>query len=200
MDDSRPSRPDLPDIRTVFWVREPPVTGHCLARVEQLADGSGWLTSGAEVVREDGRGLACSFEVRLDQAWRTRSARVRALAEEQGEVSVLVDPEGRWWVDDHPRPDLDGCTDLDVAATPLTNTYPIRRFADLPVGASRTAPVAWVEVPRLVVHRVEQTYTRLPPVAGRAAWEYADPTHGAFTLTVDDDGLVVDYAGFATRL
>lgn len=59
-----------------------------------------------------------------------------------------------------------------------------------------TSPVAWVDVPELGVTRVEQTYRRLGPLR----WAYADPAHGAFELTVDDDGLVVDYTGFATRV
>ena len=46
------------------------------------------------------------------------------------------------------------------------------------------------------MHRVEQTYRRL----GERRWEYADPTYGTFALEVDDDGLVVDYEGLATRV
>lgn len=56
--------------------------------------------------------------------------------------------------------------------------------------------MAWVDVPSLGVTRVDQTYRRL---ADRT-WEYSDPTHGAFGLTVDDAGLVRDYEGFARRL
>ncbi|MGL5863957.1 MAG: putative glycolipid-binding domain-containing protein, partial [Phycicoccus sp.] len=46
----------------------------------------------------------------------------------------------------------------------------------------------------------EQTYERRPDRDGLAAWRYSDPQHGAFELTVDDGGLVVDYAGFARRV
>ena len=86
--------------------------------------------------------------------------------------------------------------DVDVAATPLTNTFPIRRFADLAVGESRTTPVAWVEVPSLRVLRVEQTYERL----GSRTWRYSDPQHGAFVLEVDSDGVVDRYERFAVRI
>ncbi len=103
-------------------------------------------------------------------------------------------------VDGVHRPDLDGCLDVDIAATPLTNTFPIRRLARLSVGQVATSPVAWVDVPGLGTTRVDQTYRRLTPVDGRDAWEYGDPLHGAFTLTVDDDGLVVDYECFARRV
>ena len=51
-------------------------------------------------------------------------------------------------------------------------------------------------VPGLEVTRVEQTYRRLGP----SRWRYSDDAHGAFELTVDDDGLVVEYTGMATRV
>jgi hypothetical protein len=35
---------------------------------------------------------------------------------------------------------------------------------------------------------------------GLARWRYSDPLHGAFVLSVDTDGLVVDYEGFARRI
>ena len=72
----------------------------------------------------------------------------------------------------------------------------VNRLAGLPTGATVTIPVAWVDVPGLEVTRVDQSYRRL---ADRR-WEYRDERHGAFQLSVDDDGLVVDYAGFATRV
>ena len=110
---------------------------------------------------------------------------------------------GEWRVRGRRRRDLDGCVDIDVAATPLTNTFPIRRLARVGVGESRTVPVAWVEVPTLRVVRVEQTYTRLGPlhgVRGGQRWLYGDPVHGTRDITVDRDGLVIDYEGFAERV
>jgi hypothetical protein len=108
--------------------------------------------------------------------------------------------DGRWTVDGAARPDLDGCVDVDIAATPLTNTFPIRRLTDVPIGEAVTSAVAWVDVPALRVTRVDQTYERLGHLDGLARWRYRDPLHGAFLLAVDDEGLVVDYEGFARRI
>jgi uncharacterized protein len=156
---------------------------------------------GCEVLAGPDEVLACWFEVTVDHSWLTREVEVRSVGQ-GGErvVGLLADEGRRWSVDDVHRPDLDGCVDVDIAATPLTNTFPIRRLAGLRVGESATAPVAWVDVPGLSVTRVEQTYQRMPAVDGLDAWRYSDPKHGAFTLTVDPDGLVVDYEDFATRV
>jgi len=51
-------------------------------------------------------------------------------------------------------------------------------------------------VPTSAVSRVDQTYHRLD----RRRWRSSDPKHGAFELSVDGAGLLVDYEGFASRL
>ena len=173
--------------------------GHSVARCEAV-DG-GWLFHATEVLVAADEVLACCFRVRLDDRWQTVTADVTAVAA-AGELTLalVADESRRWTVDGVHRPDLDGCIDVDVAATPLTNTVPIRRLDGLGVGQPVTSPVAWVDVPGLGVTQVEQTYERLPDRDGLAAWRYSDPNHGSFTLTVDDDGLVVDYEGFARRV
>lgn len=179
----------------VAWRRTHEGQGHSMARVERLDDG--WLCSATEVLASVRETVACTFRVRLDADWLTREVEVRAIGEAgEGRLQLRADEHRRWRRDGRPAEDLDGCVDVDVAATPLTNTFPIRRLAGLAVGEEVTTPIAWVDVPALGVTRVEQTYRRLGP----RRWQYRDPQHGAFTLTVDQDGLVVDYEGFATRV
>jgi uncharacterized protein len=182
------------------WERADEGVGHSVARLEP--DGDGWLAHGVEVLaaEPDAGPLACWFRVRLDAGWLTREVDVRALdAGGERTIALRADDERRWTLDGRPRPDLDGCLDVDVAATPLTNTFPVRRLTapdGLAVGERTTLAVAWVAVPTLAVTRVEQTYERL----AEARWRYRDDTHGAFDLTVDADGVVVDYEGLARRV
>jgi uncharacterized protein len=184
-------------MRIVAWERTDQRRGLSLARREQLDDG--WRFHGSEILVGD-ETLSCTFGVVVGPDWVTRRAEVLSVSG-GGEVRrVLEASEGRWTVDGHPRPDLEGCVDVDIAATPLTNTFPIRRLADLAVGESVTSAVAWVDVPTLAVARVDQTYERLPDRDRLACWRYRDPAHGAFVLTVDHEGLVVDYERFATRI
>jgi hypothetical protein len=184
-----------PSVRVLAWQRADEDTGHSIARVERLPDG--WLCHGSEVVVGPGAPLACGFRVDLDADWATRTVEVWSMSEAgERRLRLAADADGRWWRNGTRAPDLDGCIDVDVAATPLTNTFPINRLAGLAVGASATSPVAWVDVPGLSATRVDQTYQRL---ADRR-WRYSDQQHGGFDLSVDDDGLVVDYAGFATRV
>lgn len=176
------------------WRRDDESDGHSLGSVRSTE--GGWTAHGTEVLIGADT-LACWFRVDLDAAWATRTVHVRAISD-QGETTLDLgaDSARRWTVDGIVDRRLDGCLDVDIAATPLTNTFPIRRLTDLDVGESRTAPVAWVAVPTLRVVRVDQTYRRL----GARRWEYSDPTHGAFVLDVDDHGVVTAYEGFAVRV
>jgi len=178
----------------VAWERTDGWVGHSVARAEAIT--AGWLFHGAEVVAEP-EPLSCWFRVEVDEGWVTSSAEVLAFAGlGERRLDLRADGDRRWSRNEVPVPQLDGCLDVDIAATPLTNTFPIRRLHDLQVGVAVTIPVAWVDVPTLTVDRVEQTYRRL----GRSVWEYRDPTYGPFRLTVDADGLVVDYEGLARRV
>ncbi|WP_052436556.1 putative glycolipid-binding domain-containing protein [Georgenia sp. SUBG003] len=176
------------------WERTDESPGQSVARAESTPDG--WLFHGAEVLTGPGP-ASCWVRVEVDKSWMTRNAEVLAFAR-LGERRLVLHADGdrRWFRDGVRAPQLDGCLDVDVAATPLTNTFPVRRLHDLPVGEAVTVPVAWVDVPALTVDRVDQTYHRL----GRSAWEYRDPHHGPFRLTVDDHGLVLDYEGLARRV
>lgn len=94
------------------------------------------------------------------------------------------------------QPQLAGCLDVDIAATPFTNTLPVRRLG---AALQRRTPIAvvYVAVPSLSVRRMEQAYTRL----GGGRYLYEGPI-GAFQaeLELDADGLVRHYPSLFTRL
>lgn len=182
--------------KTVAWRRVgPDDEGHSVARIEERAEG--WWTLGEEVLLAPEGAIGCRFEVELGMDWLPTKVTAEAVGElGTARLTLRRDASARWFDPDGEIAELSGCLDIDIAATPLTNTYPIRRYAAMGVGESRTAPVAWVEVPSLRVERVEQTYTRI----GRTEWRYGDLQHGTFEITVDDDGLVVDYEDFAQRI
>jgi hypothetical protein len=121
------------------------------------------------------------YRVEADERWVTRLARV-----EVGERVLLLehDGAGRWLLGGVPRPDLEGCLDVDLGVTPSTNTLPIRRLGD----AGGELPAAWVGFPELTLERLEQRYTPL----GDGRWRYEAGDFAA-DLVVDDRGLVVTY-------
>ncbi len=92
-----------------------------------------------------------------------------------------------------------GALDCDLGLCPVTNTMPILRLGLLGVAASPTTlTMAWVDVPSLQVIRGDQVYSSSGH-GGRVDYESAERDFHA-ALTVDDDGVVVDYPGLATRI
>jgi len=156
---------------------------------------------GREVVVDGGEAWAVTFRVELDRGWRTRLAHM-ALVDDGGERTLLLeaDGEGNWLRNGTPSPELQGCLDVDFAATPFTNTFVIRRLG-LSVGETAEIRAAWVGVPHLEVEALEQTYLHLQPRAGVDRYEYrASGAYEGWIIEVDQDGVAIDYQGFARRI
>jgi hypothetical protein len=126
--------------------------------------------------------------VRMDRAadgWRVTTA-------EQGDLSAKLSTAPPPGTEDPDR--LADAVDIDLYASPLTNTLPLHRLDLTTPGRTETIVAAWVLLPSLAVIANAQTYTVLAP--GRV--RYAS---GSFTadLDLDENGYVVHYPGLATR-
>ena len=137
------------------------------------------------------------FAARYRILWRVRRLEVSLVGWERG-LELSSDGAGRWT--DHPgapRPDLEGAMDVDLSATPFTNTLPIRRLG-LGSGQSETIQVVYVRLSDLTVSIDRQRYRCLEP--GRR-YQYESVDSGFIReIEVDDDGLVVTYPGLFRRV
>ncbi len=148
----------------------------------------------------DGQPLEVAYRLTYDREWRFLSGAVRASAggadetDEAGRGLELVRAEdGAWRVNGEPRPDLAGCSDLDVMVTPFTNTPPLWRL-DLAPGEGRELRVAWVRFPDLAVTPVRQEYRRLGEDEPPSRFLYRNLESGfEGELTVDGHRLVETY-------
>ncbi|WP_069161978.1 putative glycolipid-binding domain-containing protein [Nocardia altamirensis] len=138
----------------------------------------GWVTA-----VEDGRVFAVGYEITLDPSWHTRRARVTSRAPDGKHVVELVtDGTGIWTVDGTRFDSLDGCLDVDLAASALTNAFPVHRLG-CEIGESAEAPAAYVDVDTLTVTRLEQRYRRIEDDGARQRFAYAAPEFD-FTSTL----------------
>src|SRR5882724_3796668 len=124
-----------------------------------LTVGDGAIAAdGVVVVELDGATTRLRYALRCDGSWRIRTA---SLSLEQGDarraVALACDDAGSWRVDGIVRPDLAGCTEIDIQGTPFTNTLPIRRLG-LRADAPQLLHVAYVIVPGLTVEPGTQEY------------------------------------------
>ena len=111
-----------------------------------------------------------------------------------------VDGQGRWRVDGEVASHLDGCLDIDLASSAMTNALPVHRL-DLPTGAGAAAPAAYVRALDLSVERLDQDYVRTADEGRYQRYHYAAPVFDfACRLVYDKSGLVLDYPGIAVRV
>jgi hypothetical protein len=161
---------------------------------------SGWTAA-----VEDGHRWVVGYEITVDaDTFLTRHARVWHRTDDGPAETVLAaDGNGQWTVDGRARPELDGCLDVDLESSAVTNLLAVRRL-DLGVGAQAEAPAAYVRALDLRVERLEQSYTRRGDDDGSPAplaFRYAAPVFAVdVVLRCDAAGLVVHYPHLATRL
>ncbi|MGD2115776.1 MAG: putative glycolipid-binding domain-containing protein [Acidobacteriota bacterium] len=134
------------------------------------------------------------YELSYDSRWRFLGGEIRSTeGATTRELHLVRDEGGEWRVDDEARPDLAGCSDLDVMVTPFTNTPPLWRL-DLAPGEARAFRVAWVRFPELTVTPVRQEYARLGENDPPTRFLYRNLDSGfEDELAVDEHRLVVVY-------
>jgi hypothetical protein len=144
---------------------------------------------------------AVHYEIVVDDAWRTRSARVAGWTEAgRQDVAIDGDGAGRWRVNGVAAPELDGCLDIDLESSACTNTLPVHRL-ELAVGQTASAPAAYVRALDLGVERLEQHYARVDDDRDQPRYDYSAPVLAFHArLVYDTYGLVVEYPGIARRV
>ena len=163
-----------------------------------LAEGPDGVRAESVVIgTDDGGPFAIRYGLACDAGWRVRALEVVSIGDGR-RIAVRADGAG-YWTDEAGAalPALDGAIDVDIAATPFTNTLPIRRLG-LAAGQAAEIVTAYVSVPALGVAPDPQRYTCLVP-GRRYRYESLDSD---FTreIETDGDGLVTDYPGLFRRV
>jgi hypothetical protein len=112
---------------------------------------------------------------------------------------LTTDGAEHWFdSDNHLLLALDGCIDIDITATPFTNTLPIRRL-EWSVGQSRSLDMVYIRIPELTIERATQQYTCLEKNEQGSLFEFRQQDFSA-TLPIDADGFVQNYPKLFRRL
>ncbi len=180
---------------TILWqATRPAGLEHCHVRGTR----SGWSFDGVLLGALDEQPLRITYRISCDRFWRVGMVNVtRWLGRDERTLRIGLAPTGEW-VDYLAGSDLShlaGCTDVDLAFSPITNTLAIRRL-NLAVGQSAEIRAAWVRFPSLAVEPLAQRYERL----SEARYRYESSTGYRTELEVDSFGLVVNYPGLWQRV
>ena len=160
---------------------------------------TGYRLRGVTTALEDGLAWSVGYRIDLDDAWHTE--RVEVLnSTVDGERRVSIRRHGeRWSVNGVPQPALDGCADVDLESSSVTNTLPVHRLR-FDRGQPVSAPAAFVWANDLRVEREEQLYTLTRTENDEIGFHYDSPTFDfQCELTFDRAGLILTYPGIAVR-
>ncbi|MGH3900368.1 MAG: putative glycolipid-binding domain-containing protein [Pseudonocardiaceae bacterium] len=168
---------------------------------ERSIRASGCLVSAQQ---DSAEAYSASYSLATDEVGVVQRLTVRTLRA-QGEqyVSLTRSEEGIWLVDrvgegaGTVRTSFSGALDIDLAFSPLFNALPVRRLGLHRAAAHHDLPVVFVSLPGLEVGCVQQTY-RTAAVGETTVVSFASELLEA-ELTVDGDGLVLQYPGLALR-
>ena len=177
-----------------------PWEGPGLEHLRLVTSDDGVVANGLVIGLEAGRPFRIGYEVRCDERWRVREVWVATPDSERPVLELLADGEGYWKRrGGESVPELDGCIDVDISATPFTNTLPIRRLGLEPV-ESEELTVTYIRVPELLVGPERQLYGCLEEQADGGLYRFeALPSGFTAELPVDAEGLVIDYPGLFRR-
>ena len=148
----------------------------------------GWQFSGIMVAKLQGKRFGARYELLASETFAIRSCRIEKISPGREKVTMVEFRDAKWIVDGKHRVDLRECTDLDLEASPVTNTIPIRRY-NLKLGEHVDLNVAWVRFPSLRVTRLKQSYERI----GDGKYRYRSASGFTAIILVDNFGLVKRY-------
>ncbi|MGB6165932.1 MAG: putative glycolipid-binding domain-containing protein [Pseudonocardiaceae bacterium] len=153
--------------------------------------------------QQEGSGAySASYSLATDEAGVAQRLTVRtAWAKGEQHVAVTRSEEGIWLVDHGQgaaRTHFGGALDIDLESSPLFNALPIRRLGLHRSAARHDLPVVFVALPSLEVCRVSQTYRTVS--LGEPAVVSLSSDSWEAELTVDINGLALEYPGLARRV
>lgn len=142
--------------------------------------------------------FSASYNLVTDEAGATlRLSLSLTLAERDRQLSIARDEENMWSITDHQglsRGSFDGALDVDMVFSPFFNALPIRRTGVYKSTESVTVPVVYVSLPELAVGPAAITYS-----SGPDGIKLHSPVADT-TVTVDENGFILDYPGLAERI
>jgi hypothetical protein len=146
--------------------------------------------------------FSASYDLVTDESGATKRLSLSVTsAERDRQLSIARDEENMWLITDHQgqtRASYEGALDVDVVFSPFFNALPIRRTGLYRRTDSVNLPVVYVSLPDLTVKQASISYSSLGPDSGEGIKLHSPVAQT--TITVDNDGFILDYPGLAARI
>ncbi|HEY0605341.1 MAG TPA: putative glycolipid-binding domain-containing protein [Herpetosiphonaceae bacterium] len=184
--------------RHIVWHRaEEPGIEHLYLR----EDSEHVSADGMIVGMIDGQLFRLRYEVQCDATYQFQSVNVQMLQPFQQTLTLERADDGIWRDgDQNVLHDLAGAYDIDLSASPFTNTLSIRRL-NLQLDQPTEILVAFIELPAFTVRPERQRYTLTHASSEYNIYHFEHLSTGyTEDIRVDAAGFVIDYPGLFQRV
>jgi uncharacterized protein len=147
------------------------------------------------IINRGEKPFTIKYSLTCEPSWKVKTLNLEQV-ETKEKIRLESDRYGSWSNDSGIIPKLHGAIDVDITATPFTNTLPIRR---LKLGEKQHADilVVYIKIPELSVDIDLQRYTCLSKDTFLFEQVYSN---FARKIETDKDDLVVTYPGLFKRI
>ncbi|MFJ8090698.1 putative glycolipid-binding domain-containing protein [Lysinibacillus sp. NPDC095746] len=137
------------------------------------------------------------YKVDLDANWFTKKLTI--MVDEHNSLKLTSDGKGNWFENDGQVIDkLKGAIDIDISATPFSNSLPINRM-NWVLNQEEHFEMVYISIPSLEVKKVPQSYKYLNNNGKLRYFKYRSYDYETI-ICVDEQGLVIDYPNLFRRI
>ncbi|MDQ0352322.1 hypothetical protein J2R98_002166 [Alkalibacillus filiformis] len=138
-----------------------------------------------------------NYNVELNEHWLTKKFSINV--ENTGSLELHTDGEGNWFNNGGEIIDkLEGAIDIDISATPFSNTLPINRI-NWSINQIEHFHMVYISTPSLETKKVPQSYQYIRKEGELRYFKYRCYDYETI-ICVDSNGLVVDYPNTFSRV
>jgi uncharacterized protein len=178
--------------RSIIW-RRLDLPGHEFAHFSSV--GEKYFLEGSAIFVYEADCCQLNYQIECRNNWETSRVKVSGyLGNENIEIEIFADSNKRWSLNGKQVATVDGCTDIDLNFSPVTNSLPIRRL-EMKIGEKAKVRAAWLRFPSFELEPLEQIYERI----SENSFLY-ESAGGAFRAEIETDnfGLAIKYGDFWT--
>ncbi|MFB5662579.1 putative glycolipid-binding domain-containing protein [Alteribacillus sp. HJP-4] len=179
-------------MRTYIW-RNEETTGLEYAEVEELSDK---IHVNSTIINGSPSAYKADYFFLLTKQWEVVNIRVIIAASGR---RLHLRKKGEKWLDADKKelPELTGAIDVDISATPFSNTLPIKRLS-WETGHKKEFEMVYIELPSLQLQKLTQYYTLQEKTERGFTFTYECNDYQT-KIYMDEDGFVISYPGVFTR-
>jgi len=172
------------------WENEEQFGCEYLALVNK--DGNTTTAKGTVIYIEGNQSIAhnVNYTIELDANWVTKKLSI--VVDKLSNLELISDGKGNWFnANGEPIHRLKGAIDIDISATPFSNSLPINRM-NWKNNQREHFDMVYISVPSLEMKKVPQSYQY---ISSEGEWRYFNYHCYDYetTICVDKNGLVVNY-------